>query len=204
MMLRPFNLILSIVIFLANLSNAIAQGDKWNLKKNRDDIIIYTRANTITGMVEFKAITIVETTIDTLLKVFKDVEGYTKWMSDTNVSKTLKKINHNEQYLYLEFEVPWPIENRDIPIYQKITRTDNFTKISLIGKPNYIPPKKGFTRVKKSIVSWEFIPLQSNRIKIIYKYMGDPGINMPSWIINLFIVEGPFKTLSNLKVILEL
>jgi hypothetical protein len=193
-----------ISILVYSNSNVFGQNNKWELKKSENGIKVYTRKDKVTGNVEFKAITEIETTIEALIKVFKDVNAYTKWMADTKKSKILKKVDSNKQYIYIEAESPWPFQNRDMILFQKITKTKNGTKIEIIGKPNYIPYKKGITRIEKVIGSWKFIQLQNNKIKIIYQFMADPGLNIPDWVINLFIVDGPYKTLMNLKSIVEL
>ena len=124
-------------------------------------------------------------------------------MADTKVSKTLKQINSKEKYIYLEVQAPWPLENRDIAIYQKTIITNKGVKISLIGKPNYIANKDGITRIEEAKGTWVFIPLENNKIRVSYQFMADPGLNIPNGIINLFIVEGPYTTLINLKSIVE-
>ena len=204
MISKSFIINLLIVMLISNTTSVSAQNNEWNLKKDKDRIIIHTREDETTGNIEFKASIIIETTIDSLLSVFNDIDNYKEWMADTKVSKTLKKINNTKRYIYLEAKVPWPLENRDMPIYQEIIRTSKSTKISLLGKPNYIPNKKGITRIEKAIGSWEFIPLANNKVKVIYQFMADPGLNIPNWIINFFIVDGPYKTLTNLRLIVEL
>lgn len=195
--------IILLVLLSFNITSIFAQVNEWKLRKDVDGIVVYTREDKTNGNVEFKATAIYETRIDTLLKIFHDVEGFTNWMADTKVSKILKKINSSENYLYLETEVPWPLKNRDISFYQKITRTSRSTKISLIGEPNYIDHKTGITRIENASGYWEFIPLPNNKVKVIYQLSADPGLNIPDWVLNLFIVDGPFETLSNLKGIVE-
>lgn len=192
-----------IILLNFNIAPIFAQVNEWQLQKDDDGIIIYTREDKLNGNIEFKAMAIYKTSIDTILKVFDDVEGYTNWMADTKVSKILKSVNSSENYLYLETEVPWPLKNRDIPFYQKITRTSRSIKISLIGKPNYIAHMTGIIRIEKASGYWEFIPLPNNKVKVIYQLSADPGLNIPAWILNLFVVDGPFETLSNLKEIVE-
>ncbi len=194
----------SFIILLILFTNSIlAQGSEWALKKNNSGIIIHTRKNTTTGYIEFKASTTIETSIKTLLDIFYDIENYKKWMADTKESKILKKISNNEQYIYIEAQTPWPLENRDIPLHQEFKKTNNGTIITLTGKPNYIPQKQDITRIEKAIGSWELIQLQNSKVKVIYRFMADPGLNIPNWVINLFIVDGPYKTLTNLKAIVQ-
>ncbi len=195
-------LLLSLLVY-SNIK-AFGQKNKWELKKDKNGIEIYTREDKTTGDIEFKASIELETSIDALLKVFKNVEGYTKWMADTKVSKILKTISDTERYIYFEANVPWPLENRDMPILEKTTITSKGAKIELIGKPNYIPQEKGITRIKEVKGSWIFLPLPNNKVKVTYQFMADPGLNIPNWVINLFIVDGPYKTLTNLKSIVEL
>lgn len=197
-------IILLIVILVYSNLNAFGQKNKWEFKKNEDGIVVYTREDKVTGNIEFKASIELETTIDTLLKVFKDINSYTEWMAETKVSKILKIISNTERYIYFEADVPWPLENRDMPILEKTTITSKGAKISLTGKSNYIPEKKGITRIEEAVGSWEFIPLPNNKVKVIYQFVADPGLDIPNWIINLFIVDGPYKTLTNLKSIVEL
>jgi len=196
--------IITTIVILAHFANSIsAQNNSWTLKKNENGIIVHTRENKTTGYIEFKASITIKTTIDTLQKVLKDIEGYTKWMTDTKKSSVLKKVNSTEQYIYIEAQLPWPLENRDIPMYQKFSTTSKGVKITLIGKPLYIPYKQNITRIEKANGSWELIQLPNNQVEVIYQFMSYSGLNIPNWVINLFIVDGPLHTLTNLKSIVE-
>jgi len=195
--------IILLILLNFNIASIFAQVNEWKLRKDDDGIIVYSREKKISGNIEFKATSIYKTNIDALLKVFQDVEGYTRWMADVKVSKVLKKVDSTEHYLYMETEVPWPLKNRDIPFYQKLIRTGSSIKITLEGKPNYIAHMEGITRIEYATGYWEFIPLPKNKVKVIYQLSADPGLNIPDWILNLFIVDGPFETLSNLKGIVE-
>ena len=186
-----------------NTASIFAQDDEWKLKKDDDGIIVYSRKDKISGNIEFKATSIYKTSVGALLKVFYDIEGYTRWMADVKVSKVLKKVDSTEHYLYMETEVPWHLKNRDITFYQNIIRTGRSVKITLEGKPNYIAHKEGIIRIEYAKGYWEFIPLPNNKAKVIYQLGADPGLNIPDWILNLFIVDGPFETLRNLKGLVE-
>ena len=171
---KYYIIILGFILFNSSI-NAFSQENKWELKKNSNGIVIYTREDKTTGNIEFKASIELETTIDTLLKVFKDINAYTEWMADTKVSKVLKNISDTERYIYFEVDVPWPLENRDMPVLEKTTITSKGAKISLIGKPNYIPEKKGITRIEEAVGFWKFIPLPNNKVKVTYQFVADPG-----------------------------
>lgn len=194
-----------LILFVMNTSIILAQDINWNLKRSKHGITIHTRKIEKTGNVEFKASIIINTTTDTILSTVENVEGYTQWMADVIVSKTLHKINEKERYIYIETKVPWPLKNRDMPFFQKTIKSNKTVKIILTGIPDYIPHKKGIKRVDKELSSsWVFIPITDTKIKVIYKSLFYPGPSMPDWVLDLFTVEGPYKTLIKLRAILEL
>ncbi len=204
-MTPKYYIIMFLMVILAfNNTKVFSQENNWKLKKNKNGIEVYTRKDKTIGNIEFKANIELETTIDTLIKVFKDVNAYTEWMADSKVSKILRTISNTERYIYIEVNVPWPLENRDMPIFEKTTITSKGVKIVQTGKPNYIPKKDKITRMEEVVGYWQFIPLPNNKVKVTYQFMTDPGLNIPNWIKNLFIVDGPYKTLTNLKSIVEL
>jgi len=191
------------IALLITVNSVMAQDNEWALKKNKDGIEVYTRVDEESGLIEFKSTITLATNLETLLNVFNDVEGYTKWMADTKVSTVLEKINANESYIYFEAQVPWPLENRDMPLYQKIEKTTNGIYIYLTGVEDYIPHKKRITRIENAVGYWELTQIKNNQIRVKYGFLADPGLNIPNWIINLFIVDGPYKTLINLKEVVK-
>ncbi len=201
--MKCINSIFISTALLITVTSVIAQDNEWPLKKNKDGIEVFTRVDEESGLIEFKSTITLATNLETLINVFNDVEGYTKWMADTKVSTVLEKNNSNESYIYFEVQVPWPLENRDMPLYQKIEKTPNGMYIYLTGVEDYIPHKKGITRIENAVGYWKFTQLPDNKINVMYGFLADPGLNIPNWIINLFIVDGPYKTLLNLKEIVN-
>lgn len=193
------NISIVITFFLLHSLSISAQENEWKLRKSKDGIIVYTREDASTGNIAFKSSIAIETSFESLVIVFKDVDGFSNWMADTKESSVLKKISELEQIIYLEANVPFPLENRDLPIYQKITLTDTKVEISWIGEADYIPKKDGITRIEQAIGSWEFIQLPKNNVRVNYQFVANPGLKIPNWIINIFIVDGPFETLKNLN-----
>lgn len=196
---------LTILVF-ANPNILFTQDDlttEWKLAKEKHDIKIYTRKVEGYKMKEFKAVTTIEATPERLQGVFRDVDNYPKWMPDLNQSKVIKSESEYDFYVYTESHIPWPYSNRDA-----ITRTVLFWEGDtlyerLYGYPDLIAEENGLVRVPVSEGLWTFKPNSSGGSDIIYQYQGDPGGNIPGWIINLFIVDGPYKTLTGLKEYLQ-
>ena len=65
--------------------------------------------------------------------------------------------------------------------------------------PNNLAEKKDVVRIRNAEGKWIFEDLKNGHIRVTYQFYGDPEGNIPSWIINLFIVDGPYDTLINLR-----
>jgi len=101
---------------------------------------------------------------------------------------------------YMTTSVPWPLSDRDVAFEFVISiKTDNYFEANLKAVPKALPEKEKFVRIRNSEGSWIFNIIDGGKVEIIHQFYGDPEGNIPNWIINMFIVNGPYKTLLNLK-----
>ncbi len=201
---------LMIVITIILISGFTPNGNKafgplppgeWKLAKDKNDIKVYTRRTSATKIKEFKAVTTVAAPVARLMAVLNNVNEYPRWMSNINTSKTLTQINADTRYDYYEMKLPFPFDNRDAIFYVTIERDPqtNVVHITNTGKPSYIPEKTGTVRMHLANGTWRLTPKSNGKTEVVYQFLGDPAGNLPAWLINMLIVEGPFKTLTNLK-----
>ena len=172
----------------------------WKLRKEKDGIKIYTRNNGNSAIKEFKAITSFNTDISQLVKIINDVEKYPAWLANCESSKIYKKINETTRIDYLKTSVPWPLDDRDAVLkFIIIKDTEEHFEATMNSVPGAIPEKEDFVRIKKAKGKWIFKKSDKEMVEITYQFYGDPEGNIPTAIINLFIVSGPYKTLLNIK-----
>jgi hypothetical protein len=174
----------------------------WEIDKNKDDIIVYTKEEKDSDFKAFKAVMTVDASIAEIIEILKNANEYTKWYGYTKSSKILKQ-EQDVQYNYVETTFPLPYNNRDM-VYRMSINMSNPKEavISLDGIPDYIPAKKGIVRMKKAEGS---ILLKSvgEKTEITYQLHSEPGDNVPVWLANSSIAELPFKTFIGLRKILE-
>lgn len=194
--------ILFVYLFLFSQLGLFSQED-WKLRKNEDGITIYTRESKNAKVIEFKGITTIEAPIAKLEEILKDFNSYHLWMADLKKVKLLKKINDSDYYLWYAASVPWPLEDRDIVQKFRILNIKASTVITLKSYPEYIPDNKDYVRIKNAEGKWVFTPVNENVTLVKYQYFADPEINVPLWIMNMFIVDGPYDTLKKLKEMAE-
>lgn len=177
----------------------------WQLVKDKKGIKVYTANSKVTHLKAVRVTAVVDGTLEKLISIFKDVENQKRWVYGTKQSYSIKRINDNEILYYVETGLPWPVNNRDIAILMKIKkeRAKNQLKVTMMGAPSAIPLNKGKERVSYFSGIWIVKAINKDKISIDYILDVDPGGQMPSWAVNLFIAKGPYQTFSKLSEILK-
>ena len=185
-------------IFIIPLT-LFAQEEDWQLKKEADGITVYTRSVKDTDINEFKASTQLDSSQETIFKIILDVENYPKWIEDISYAE---KIYHRYSQIgmYYQLGMPWPIKDRDITLVSKYKKlADNSTLFELSYNSELKAVDDDFIRIKEISGEWHIKPLSKNSCEVTYRFLADPEGALPAWVVNIFIVDGPFKTMQNLE-----
>ena len=174
---------------------------EWKLAKNKNGIKIYTRLMSDGKFKEYKVETVISATPDELIDVLLDVEDYTQWMAFVKEARILESDGKKSFYVYSEVNVPWPFDNRDEVTLTKVHREEGSDVITIDVEiiPDYIPEKKKVVRMPSGKGKWIFTPVGEGKTELVHCFGGDPGGNIPAWIVNMFLVDGPYKTMLGLQ-----
>ncbi len=179
-------------------SGFILKSQSWELKKSTDGISVYTRKTDESGICEFKATTKIDAEVDEIYKIVTDASNYNTWVDQISYSKFVSK-GTNIFTVYYQIKLPVGFKNRDIVIENKVvTNTADKIKIELKSTPTAYPEQKSYTRITDAYGYW-LIQKSGNQTEVTYQFYSDPKGIFPAWLINSFIVDGPFKSLKNLK-----
>jgi len=179
--------------------------DKWELQKSEDGIDVYTSVVKGSTYKKFKATTILNCKPMELVEILRRVEKYPEWIANCEKVELLKQDN-TVQYHYIETELPWPFENRDMIYQLKYDIFDeNNIQVSINGVPNYIDEKKGVVRMSEVSGKWLFKSISTNQTELVYVLHSEPGGAIPAWLANASVVDMPYNTISalNKKISLE-
>ena len=56
----------------------------------------------------------INSSLSQIVAVLEDVDFYTQWIYSCNSSQYVKHVKLGEFYYYVEMDLPWPLNNRDI------------------------------------------------------------------------------------------
>jgi len=189
-----FFLILNLV-FCSGFSDSLETN--WKLKKEQNNIKVFLR-KTLDDRQEYLAETIIHKDMNSIYEEIIDYNSSYKWMYKLESSKILDKKNDSLFYVQFTIEMSWPLKKRDLVSDVKIKKNKDFISISLVSSPDYIKSSDDFIRIKDSKSKWVLSKIDNETTKVsLQSYAVIDGI--PSFIVDMFIVEGPLFSLSNLK-----
>lgn len=187
-----------IICLLVSTSFGFSQGE-WNLAKEKNGIKVYTREKANYNIKEFKAVTQeVDANFEKVCATLLDTDNGEKWIADTEEATLLSVESETKTTAHYLLSLPWPIDARDMVLDNTISKKDKELFITMKSVPKKHPVQEDVLRMQNAEGSWKITKRESGKISIDYRFIGDPGGNLPAWVINLFIVDGPLNTISNL------
>jgi predicted choloylglycine hydrolase len=194
-----FNLLLMVTFF-----NTYAQNN-WVLEKDKNGIKVWTKKRDGSKLKEFKGVTLMKTSVDELVAVFKNYKKHDLFMYKcTKGSVTVvKKNNDNDFYTYMTIAAPI-VKDRDVVTHYKFTQEkDGSVTISIEGAPDVVPVKSDYVRVTETKGYWKFIPKDNNTVEVINQAYSSPGGSVPDALANSASVDAPYYMLENLRKLVE-
>ena len=193
------------VLFLSILYNlvftGILSGQAWNFIKERDGIKIYTRNEEDNPVKSFRGEMDLVASMEQISKIIGSIESFDWWADDISEIKVLDYSREKYIKYYLVYDVPWPLEDRDLCVETLITNdTIKGTRLvkatPLVG---VIPEKPDKVRIKNYWQSWTIEPAGAGILHLTLEGSVDPGGSIPAWIINMVIADTPLSIMRQVK-----
>ncbi|WP_298901282.1 START domain-containing protein [uncultured Psychroserpens sp.] len=187
----------SIIAFLFCLPTLMFSQNEWTLKKDDDNIKIYTRDAANSNIKEFKAVTTIDTGSKHILDELLTAPDYYE-NCEPNTSYYVKKLNENQHVFYAHKDLPWPIKDRDIITLLTVNKINSKTiKLTLESLPEELPKKDKTIRVKKLMGHWLLEEVEG-KTKVTQQLFLNPEGSLPSFVVNSLLIKGPYKTFKDL------
>ena len=173
--------------------------DSWELKKDKNDIQVYTRESGNTPIKSFKGVTKIDSTPEQVLKVIRDLQKYPLWMDRCESGEIIEVISNSEYYIHTKMTMPFPVKDRDVVQLIKVEHRESEIYIDIISTPDYIKAEDGYVRIPLSEGYWKLTPTGTKTTRIELVSTNDPGGSIPDWVVNMMIVGTPYSMMENLQ-----
>ena len=157
------------IAFLAIVMVLGVKGQEWSFVKEEDGISLYQRIEPGTSLKAYKGVAVLNEKLEDVSDLLVDFEAYNKWVKDISGMKTLKETGDSVFIYYLEYDLPWPVTNRDI--IAEATITDNkdksIRKIYSRPLPDYTHENEGVVRVRNFWQLWTITRKSESQVELV-------------------------------------
>lgn len=188
-----------VVITIIFLCINHVKGQDWKFAEEKNDIKVYTRLSKDSPVKEFKAEVVFNADVNDIITAITNFKDYHKWADHVQLCSLITDINANEKIFYSLIEMPFPFDDRDMVNKMAIFKNNDYVKIEITSLDNLVPVKDNVVRMPISRGGWLLTPLTDTTTAVNHFFMGDPAGNIPSSVVNMFLVSGQINSLTNLQ-----
>ncbi len=201
----PFCLFFKLLLLIATSSHAEEWRKlDWQEKKNEDGIQIFTSKVSNSKYDAVYGSMLVKGSANSLVALVQDTASCPRWADLCKKSRVHKKISATEFYVYTYNDVPFPVSDRDVLAKINWYQDPNTQQIRMISKPvSGIVNKTNAVRIEEADSRWYFTPLKDGTTKVETYAHINPNGPIPGWLTNLLLVGSPFKTMKNMRSLIE-
>jgi NOL1/NOP2/fmu family ribosome biogenesis protein len=173
---------------------------------DRDGIKVWTFKKSGNPIMNFRATTIIESTLSGAVALVMDTEHAAEWAPYTGKALVLDRDDQAGTFsLRMDLNFPFPLSNRDVVLTGHTSQTaDGIVTIrnTSVEDPR-APVRPNFVRVQHYEGLWQFKPLGKTPsgkqlIEVTVSGFADPNGFLPLGIVNLFVQQQPFDMLRNM------
>lgn len=195
---------MTVIISIGILPLLVSAQSDWKLAKSGDGVEIYTRDREEEKIKEFRAITTVQQPQKQIENLLEDIEAYPSWQDNCEESEVIKRIDKETVIGRYTSSTPFPFSDRDIVLKMtKQPQSDGRMVYQIENAATSIEERKNFVRIPRAGGRWELESKGESATLVTYQFYADPGGNVPNWLVNMFIVQGPYNSFRQMKELLE-
>jgi len=186
------------------LANAVA-ADDWRLEKERDGIQVYSRAVAGSPIRAVKGVVRVRAKLAAVVVLLQNPKLRSSWDEMCKEAYRYDSPSAGVDRIYVHHDLPWPVADRDMLLLTE-WRTDATTGVvSMLARAvtGGVPEYKNRVRVTEAENRWQIIPLSEGEQELVAEMHADPAGPIPAWLLNWLSVDAPFKTLQQVRTVLE-
>jgi hypothetical protein len=173
----------------------------WNFVKEEEGIRVYTRQEAGKSLRAYKGTADLNVPAVRVFSLIENVTATGWW--DPNISniKVLAYERNRNARLYLVFDSPWPVSDRDL--YVDVTVTEDNEKglfrITSVPPARALPAAGDLVRIRDYRQTWTITATGKNSCHIVLEGYVDPAGNIPDWVSNMLVNQSPVHAILGIR-----
>ncbi|MFZ4523146.1 MAG: START domain-containing protein [Bacteroidales bacterium] len=195
---------LSCCLFLLLLSTSL-KAQSWNFIKEKDGIKIFTRKEAGKSLKAYKGVADVNAPAEKVFAMIENVNNTDWWDKNFNHIKVLRYEKNKRAQYYLIYDLPWPVNDRDLCVDVTVTvdPVSGVRRVIAGPLPGLVPENPDLIRIKEYHQTWTVKPTGKSCCNVVLEGYVDPAGTIPDWLTNMLIVDSPINVITGVKERME-
>ncbi|MEN8146623.1 MAG: START domain-containing protein [Campylobacterota bacterium] len=191
----------------------LCEADEWSLVKEKNGVTVHTREVNGSDFLEFRGETVVEASVGTLVAILYDTSNAPAWLHECSFGMTLEEAVFEENYIFQIYDLPFPVSDRQVILHSRLSWTQEGARLETQEANTYCDNNQAsrckrvtetdLIDIERSRGHYIFTPLSEKKTKVLWQQHVEPGGSIPTWLVNLLVVDIPFNTLLQLQTLVK-
>ena len=173
----------------------------WDLRRERDGIVVYTARVPDSPHAAVLSSTIIENVrLSALVALIQDAPACAEWAPQCAASHVHELISDTEALVYTHNDLPFPVRDRDVLARVRWQQDTDSLAVSMHSQATVgiLPETDDKLRLTEARATWRFTPLGDGRVEVANFAHINPGSSLPGWVTNMLLVDTPYEMLKSL------
>lgn len=179
------------------------QGD-WQQLQSADapgQIATWVREVSDSPIKEFRGEVVLPVGAIPVLALLADADALDRWVFQCRHAERLPDATRDR--LYLTFDLPWPVANRDVVLENTMTLEGTTLHLRSRSLADVKPEQPGLVRIPRLDNRFLVTPLGMDRTRVVFRTFVDPGGVVPAWLSNFVATNAPLDTLRGMRELVQ-
>ena len=207
-----YNYCMKIVFMILTLVMCTVAHD-WTLVKESEGIRVYTSSVTGSDFLAYKGETVVEASMASIVAVLYDTPNCVSWLHECSFGLDLEQISFEENYIFEQYDLTFPVSDRGVILHSTLEWDAGYAIVRIEEKNDYCKqnsnPRCAKVReldlisITRSRGAYTLTHIDEKRTSVVWQVHAEPGGKIPTWIVNMMVVDMPYYSLLNLVTIVK-
>ncbi len=176
--------------------------NNWHLLKEEDSIKVFVKDNP-GGYMSVRMELHIYGSLKSLQQRLQDVDGYTNWVYRCASATQISTPDDSSLIYRIVTDFPFPFKDRELTV-RSVQKTDtNGIYYSRSSAVQTTDKDSQYAVIHHFESLWKVTPITPENLSIVYEVTTEPGGEIPAWLYNMAVDQGPLHTMKKLRELVE-
>ena len=201
------------LLFLIMAFYCMAFAAEWTLVKDKNGVRVYTSSVAGSDFLAYRGETVIEASVATVVAVLYDTPNCTAWLYECSYGLTLEELSFEENYIFERYDLSFPVSDRGLILHSSLMWDEKKAVLSVKDANDFCDNNTNsrckkvrslnLTTIVRSRGTYILTMLDEYRTSVVWQAHTDPGGSIPTWMVNMLVVDMPYYSLLNLQEIVN-